>query len=98
MQSFSPIPEFLSRVPPFAKLVALIGIVSFVAIFVFNLAVGTVISYAIFALLCGSHLFMHGSNREHAVTAPIRGKNVEMYPLVTPKGKIMAVVPGAVIR
>ena len=65
MQSFSPISQFLSRVPPFVKLLALIGIVSVVAIFAFNVAVGTVTGYAIFALLCGSHLFMHGSHGSH---------------------------------
>ncbi len=65
MQPFSPISEFLSRVPPLVKMLVLIGAVSFVAIFAFNVAVGTVISYAIFALLCGSHLFMHGSHGSH---------------------------------
>ena len=55
----------LARVPPFVKLLVLIGIVSLVAIFAFNVAAGTVTSYAIFALLCGSHLFMHGSHGSH---------------------------------
>ena len=55
----------LARVPLFVKLLVLVGLASLVAIFAFNVAVGTVTSYAIFALLCGSHLFMHGSHGSH---------------------------------
>ncbi|HLE73555.1 MAG TPA: DUF2933 domain-containing protein [Anaerolineales bacterium] len=65
MQPFSPISEFVARVPPFVKVLVLVGAVSFVAIFAFNVAVGTVLGYSIFALLCGSHLFMHGSHADH---------------------------------
>jgi len=62
----------LSRIPRLVWIGALIGVVALIAIFGFNFAAGTVVSYAFFALLCGSHLFMHGSHggQQHTNHAP----------------------------
>lgn len=62
MESFPTISERLARIPRMVKIGGLVVVLSLVAIFVFNLAVSTVIGYAFFALLCGSHLFMHGAH------------------------------------
>ncbi len=74
MQPFSTISERLSRVPPFVKLLVLIGIVSLVAIFVFSVAVGTVTNYALLALFWGGHMFMHGSRRGHGSHSSHQGR------------------------
>ena len=62
MQTFSPFLERLSRVRLLIRMLALTVIASFIAIFAFNVALSTVAAYALFALFCGSHLFMHGSH------------------------------------
>lgn len=65
MRSFSFVLERLARVPPFVRILALTVAVSFVAVLAFKVAIATVTAYALFALLCGSHLFMHGSHGGH---------------------------------
>ncbi len=43
-----------------------IGLVAgLIAVFVFNIAVGTVAYYGLFAFMMGSHFFMHGSHGGH---------------------------------
>lgn len=70
MESFPTISQRLSAIPRLVWFVSLVVAVSAVAIFIFDFAVGTVAGYALFALFCGSHFFMHGSHgaedKDHA--------------------------------
>jgi hypothetical protein len=71
MESFPTISQRLSAIPRLVWFVSLVVVVSAVAIFMFNFAVGTVASYALFALFCGSHFFMHGPHgTEHKDREP----------------------------
>ena len=54
------------RIPPVAWFVGLGLISALVAIFVFDVPLGTVGYYALIAAFIGSHLFMHGSHAGHA--------------------------------
>ncbi len=53
------------RTPPIVWILGTGLIVALVAIFVFNVAIGTVAYYGFFALMMGSHFFMHGSHGGH---------------------------------
>jgi len=62
MESFPTISQRLSAIPRLVWFVSLVVVASLVAIFMLNFAVGAVAGYALFALFCGSHFFMHGSH------------------------------------
>lgn len=52
---------------PLAGWVALAGLIAaIVAIFVFNVAVGTVLTYGVIGLIFFGHLFMHGGHGSHS--------------------------------
>lgn len=54
------------RVPPIVWFLGLGLLVALMAIFVFNVAINTVVSYGLIALMVGGHFFMHGSHGGHA--------------------------------
>jgi hypothetical protein len=56
----------LVRIPPFAWFLGPGLLIALVAIFVFNVPLGTVGYFAFFAFFIGSHFFMHGSHGGHA--------------------------------
>jgi hypothetical protein len=59
------ISEDLQRIPK-AVWIVLAGLgIALVAIFVFKVAVGTVVSYGFFGLMMLSHFFMHGGHGSH---------------------------------
>jgi hypothetical protein len=53
------------RIPPIVWVLGIGLIVALVAIFVFKVAISTVAYYGFFALMMGSHFFMHGSHGGH---------------------------------
>ena len=53
------------RIPPIVWFLVVGMLAAVVAIFFFNVAINTVASYGFFALMIGSHLFMHGSHGGH---------------------------------
>ena len=53
------------RIPPIVWVLGIGLIVALAAIFVFNVAISTVVYYGFFALMIGSHFFMHGSHGGH---------------------------------
>jgi bacteriorhodopsin len=61
----SPIDDRPFRIPPIVWILGAGLIVAFVAIFVFNVPVSTVLYYGFFLLMMGSHFFMHGSHAGH---------------------------------
>ena len=65
MENNSPIDDRPSRIPRVGWVLGGGLIVALVAIFVFNVAVNTVVYYGFFALMMGSHFFMHGSHGGH---------------------------------
>lgn len=58
-----------TRVPPIVWFLGLGLIAALVAIFIFNVAFGTIVYYGFFALMIGSHFFMHGSHGGHGNSA-----------------------------
>jgi hypothetical protein len=58
------------RIPPIVWFLGVILITALAAIFVFNVAVSTVLNYGFFVLMMGSHLFMHGSHGGHQHGSP----------------------------
>ncbi len=54
------------RVPPIVWFLGLGLAAALIAIFVFNVAVNTVVYYGLIALMVGGHFFMHGSHGGHA--------------------------------
>lgn len=54
------------RVPPIVWFLGLGLVAALIAIFLFNVAVDTVVYYGLIALMVGSHFFMHGSHGGHA--------------------------------
>ena len=66
MEHNSPTTDRPVRIPPVVWFLGLGLIVALVAIFVFNVPLGTVGYYALFAFFIGSHFFMHGSHGGHA--------------------------------
>ena len=65
MENNSPIDDRPLRIPPIVWVLGGGLIAALVAIFVFNVAVNTVIYYGFIALMIGSHFFMHGSHGRH---------------------------------
>ena len=65
MENNSPIDDRPLRIPPVVWVLGGGLIAALVAIFVFNVAVNTVVYYGFFALIMGSHFFMHGSHGGH---------------------------------
>ena len=53
------------KIPSIVWILGLGLIVALVAVFVFNVAINTVAYYGFFALMIGSHFFMHGSHASH---------------------------------
>jgi hypothetical protein len=53
------------RIPPVIWFLSAALIVALIAVFVFNVAVGTVTYYGFIALFVGSHFFMHGGHGGH---------------------------------
>jgi hypothetical protein len=65
MEHNSPIDDRPFRIPPIVWVLGIGLVVALLAIFVFNVAVKTVVYYGFFALMMGSHFFMHGSHGGH---------------------------------
>ena len=66
MEHNPPATDRLVRIPPIAWFLGLGLLVALVAIFVFNVPLGTVGYYALIAFFIGGHFFMHGSHGGHA--------------------------------
>ena len=71
MENNSPIDNRPLRIPPIVWVLGGGLIAALVAIFVFNMAVNTVVYYGFIALMIGSHFFMHGSHggNQHSSTS-----------------------------
>ena len=69
MENNSPIDNRPLRIPPIVWVLGGGLIAALVAIFVFNMAVNTVVYYGFIALMIGSHFFMHGSHGGHGSSA-----------------------------
>ena len=65
MESHPSVTDRPVRIPPIVWFLGLSLIAALVAIFLFNVAFNTVVSYGFIALMLGSHLFMHGSHGGH---------------------------------
>lgn len=69
MEDNSPIDDRLFRIPPIVWVLGVGLIVALLAIFIFNVAVKTVVYYGFFALMMGSHFFMHRGHGGHGSTS-----------------------------
>jgi hypothetical protein len=65
MESHPSVTDRPIRIPLIVWLLGAGLIAAVVAIFFFNVALNTVASYGFFALMIGSHLFMHGAHGGH---------------------------------
>ena len=65
MESHPSVTDRPVRIPPIVWFLGAGLIAAVVAIFFFNVALNTVASYGFFALMIGSHLFMHGAHGGH---------------------------------
>ena len=65
MESHPSVTDRPVRIPPIVWFLGLGLIAALIAIFVFNVAINTVAYYGFFALMIGSHFFMHGSHAGH---------------------------------
>lgn len=65
MDSHPSVTDRPARIPPIVWFLAIGLVIALIAIFVFNVAINTVAYYGFFALMIGSHLFMHGSHGGH---------------------------------
>lgn len=65
MESHHPVTNRSVRIPPIVWFLAVGVLVALAAIFIFNVAVGTVVYYGLIALMASSCLFMHGSHGAH---------------------------------
>jgi hypothetical protein len=65
MESHPSVIDHPVRIPPIVWFLGAGLIAAVVAIFFFNVALNTVASYGFFALMIGSHLFMHGAHGGH---------------------------------
>ena len=65
MESHPSVTDRPMRIPPIVWFLGLGLIAALVAIFIFNVAFSTVTYYGFFALMIGSHFFMHGSHGAH---------------------------------
>lgn len=55
-----------TNIPPVIWLLGIGLIAALVAVFVFNVAVSTVVYYGFFVFMIGSHFFMHGGHGGHS--------------------------------
>lgn len=69
MESHPSVTDRPVRIPPIVWFLGLGLIAALVAIFIFNVALSTVAYYGFFALMMGSHFFMHGSHGGHGRSA-----------------------------
>lgn len=58
-------PDRPLRIHPAVWVIGAGFIIALVAIFVFKVAIGTVITYAFIGLMLSSHLYMHGGHGSH---------------------------------
>jgi len=58
-------PDSQFRIPPFVWVLVAGVLIGGIAILVFKVAVGTVISYGFFGIMMLSHFFMHGNHGSH---------------------------------
>ena len=65
MEQNSSIDDRPLHIPPIVWFLGVGLIVALVAVFFFNVAINTVAYYGFFALMMGSHFFMHGSHGGH---------------------------------
>ena len=65
MESHPSVTDRPLRIPPIVWFLGLGLIAALIAIFIFNVALNTVAYYGFFALMFGSHFFMHGSHTGH---------------------------------
>lgn len=65
MEHNSPVDDRPFRISPIVWFLGAGLIAALVAIFVFNVAISTVVYYGFFLLMMGSHFFMHGSHGSH---------------------------------
>jgi hypothetical protein len=65
MESHPSVTDRPLRIPPIVWFLGLGLIAALIAIFIFNVALNTVAYYGFFALMFGSHFFMHGSHAGH---------------------------------
>ena len=65
MESHPSVTDRPMRIPRIVWFLGAGLVAAVVAIFFFNVALNTVASYGFFALMIGSHLFMHGSHASH---------------------------------
>ncbi len=65
MESHPSVTDRSVRIPPIVWFLGLGLIAALIAIFIFNVALNTVAYYGFFALMFGSHFFMHGSHAGH---------------------------------
>ena len=65
MESHPSVTDRPVRIPPIVWFLGLGLIAALIAIFVFNVAINAVAYYGFFALMIGSHFFMHGSHGGH---------------------------------
>jgi len=65
MESHPSVTDRPVRIPPIVWFLGLGLIAALVAIFVFNVTFNTVAYYGFFALMFGSHFFMHGGHGRH---------------------------------
>lgn len=65
MKENSPMSDRPLRIPPIVWFLGIGLTAALVAIFVFNVAVNTVVYYGFIALMLGSHFFMHGAHSGH---------------------------------
>ena len=65
MEDNSRIDDRLLRIPPIVWVLGIGLIAALVAIFVFNVAINTVVYYGFIVIMMGSHFFMHGSHGGH---------------------------------
>ena len=63
-------PDRPLRVPPIVWVSGLGLIAALIAVLVFKVAISTVLYYGFFALMIGSHLFMHGAHGGHGSHGP----------------------------
>ena len=66
MESHPSVTDRPVRIPRIVWFLGAGLVAAVVAIFFFNVALNTVASYGFFALMIGSHLFMHGGHGGHA--------------------------------
>ena len=69
MENNSPIDDRPLRIPPIIWFLGLGLVAALVAVFIFNVALSTVAYYGFFAIMMGSHFFMHGSHGGHGSSA-----------------------------